>query len=93
MIDEMQKLRDALDAANVSWYDDSTRGHGMYICRTKFTNKYDEPCSVILGKGISYGWQAGLLEVMPPLYRNTDYDDEVQGWLTADEIIAAWIEG
>lgn len=88
---EMQKLRNALTAAGVEWKDDSDGRFGLFIYRTKFTNKNNEPCSVIYGEHISYGWQAGLLEVMPPLERDDEYSDDVQGWLTADEIIAEWI--
>lgn len=88
---EMQKLRNALTAAGVEWKDDSDGRFGLFIYRTKFTNKNNEPCSVIYGENISYGWQAGLLEVMPPLERDDEYSDDVQGWLTADEIIAEWI--
>ena len=88
---EMQKLRDALTAAGVEWEDNSDGRFGLFIYRTKFTNKYGEPCSVIYGENVSYGWQAGLLEVMPPLERDDEYFDDVQGWLTADEIVAEWI--
>lgn len=88
---EMQKLRDALTKAGVKWKDDSDGRFGLFIYRTKFTNKHSEPCSVIYGESISYGWQAGLLEVMPPLERDDEYSDDVQGWLTADEIAAEWI--
>lgn len=88
--DEMMKLREGLDAAGVAWRDDSAYQFGMRFERTKFTNKYGDACSIIFAEGVSYGWQAGLLEVMPPLDRDPDYYDEVQGWLTADEILAEW---
>lgn len=88
---EMQKLRDALTAANIEWRDDSEDKYGMHFERTKFTNKYGDNCSVVFIEDFSYGWQADLLESMPPLDRDPDYYDEVQGWLTADEIAAAWI--
>ena len=88
---EMQKLREALDENGIKWRDDSDARFGMFIYRTKFMNKKGEECSVIYGEQISYGWQAGLLEVMPPLQRDDVFDDDVQGWLTADEIIAEWV--
>ena len=88
---EMRKLRIALDMVGIPWRDDSDARFGMLIYRTKFTNKKGEQCSVIYGENISYGWQAGLLEVMPPLHRDDFYDDDVQGWLTAEEIIAEWV--
>ena len=91
MNQEMQKLRDALDNANIPWIDFSDNNLGTIVYRTRFINKNNVRCSVIYGKNISYGWQAGLLEVMPPLHRDDIYDDDVQGWLTADEIIAEWI--
>ena len=89
---EMQKLRDGLDNAGIAWEDNSDGRFGLFICRTRFTNKYGEDCSVIYGESVSYGWQAGLLESMPPIRKDDFYDDDdVQGWLTADEIIKAWI--
>lgn len=91
---EMQKLRNALTAAGVEWKDDSDGRFGLFIYRTKFTNKNNEPCSVIYGENISYGWQAGLLETMPPVHpyaEDDPYADEVEGWLTAEEIIKAWL--
>lgn len=88
---EMRKLRDGLDKSGIKWYDDSDARFGLFIYRTKFTNKHGEDCSVIYGESISYGWQAGLLEVMPPLHRDDVYEDDVQGWLTADEILAEWV--
>ena len=91
MTNEMLKLRKALDNAGVEWRDDSAYQFGMHFERTKFTNKYGESCSVIFIEGMSYGWQGGFLESMPALARDPEYDDEVQGWLTADEIVAAWL--
>lgn len=88
---EMIKLRKALDDAGVEWYDDSSARFGLFICRTKFMNKNGEKCSVIFGENLSYGWQAGLLESMPPLHRDDEFDDDVQGWLTAKEIVEAWL--
>lgn len=89
--DEMMKLREGLDAADVDWHDKSEYKYGMRFERTHFTNKHGEKCSVVYIPGVSYGWQAELLESMPPLDRDPDYYDEVQGWLMADEILAAWV--
>ncbi len=88
---EMHELRKALDNAGVEWRDDSEVSAGMFFERTKFTNKFGVPCSVIYIKGFSYGWQAELLEVMPPLGRDDEFEEDVQGWLTAKEIIEAWV--
>lgn len=92
---EMMKLRKALDAANVNWYDDSFASPFGFIgiIRTKFTNKNGDKCSVICGES-TYGGQFGLLETMPPVHpyaEDDPYADEVEGWLTAEEIIEAWI--
>lgn len=92
---EMMKLRKALDAAGIAWYDDSyaTPFGWVGITRTKFTNKNGEKCSVICGES-TYGGQAGLLETMPPVHPYAEDDpfaDDVEGWLTAEEIIEAWI--
>ena len=86
---EMTKLREALDAAGIKWEDKSDNWRGLNTCCTVFMNKNEEYCSVSYCKGISYGWQAGLLEIWPPICK--DDGDNVEGWLTADEIIKAWV--
>ena len=88
---EMRKLREGLDAAGIKWYDKSEYCLGIEFQRTHFTNRQGADCSVIYAPGISYGWQGEKLECMPPLHRDDEYDDDVQGWLTADEILAAWV--
>ena len=89
---EMRALREGLTAAGIKWYDDSTTiSNNTGIFRTKFINKYGQKCSVIYGVGVSYGWNDGLLESMPPVHLNNFYADEVEGWLTANDIIEAWI--
>ena len=48
---------------------------------------------VIYAPNISYGWQGEMLECMPPIDydpNDEDFADEVQGWLSADEILFAW---
>lgn len=88
---EMHELRKALDNAGIEWRDDSEDKYGMHFERTKFTNKYGDNCSVIFIEGMSYGWQAGMLEVMPPLHPDPNFHDEVEGWLTAEEIADEWL--
>ena len=88
---EMHELRKALDNAGIEWYDNSEVRAGTFFERTKFNNKFGVPCSVIYIEGMSYGWQGGMLEVMPPLQRDDDFDEDVQGWLTAQEIADAWL--
>ena len=95
MTNEMTKLRQALDKAEIEWYDDSyaTPFGWVGIVRTKFYNKDGVKCFVICGES-TYGGQAGLLETMPPVHPYAEDDpfkDDVEGWLTADEIIEAWI--
>jgi hypothetical protein len=87
---EMTKLRKALDSAGIKWQDYSSYTAGAYIERTRFINKYGEECSVICGDW-TYGGPV-LLESMPPVnHYGDDFKDEVEGYLEADEIIAAWI--
>ena len=92
VIDEMAKLREGLDAAGLPWVDKSEYRYGMEFQRTHFVNKHHVACSAIYIPGMSYGWQGELLEVAPPLIRDEDYEDEVQGWLTAEEILAEWAQ-
>lgn len=92
---EMNKLRKALDAAGIKWEDRSAVPPFGWvgITRTRFTNKDGIEVSVICGEH-TYGGQAGLLETMPPVHPYEDDDpfaDDVEGWLTADEIIEAWL--
>lgn len=73
----------------------------------KFNIKYETPCdfgierihfvspitqanvSVIFGRG-TYGFECGLLESMPPTDA-PDCLDDVEGYLTAEEVIKAFI--
>jgi len=90
VVKEMAKLREGLDNAGIAWVDKSEYRYGMEFQRTHFTNKHGESCSVVYIPGMSYGWQGELLESMPPLHRDDEFSDEVQGWLSADEILAEW---
>lgn len=90
--EEMQKLRDILDNCMIQWWDCSedmsSKNIAIWICRTRF-NFYDTEVSVINGMGTYGGYSTnekdnkGLLEVWCK-YIN---DGEVQGYMTADEII------
>ena len=82
---EMQKLQSALNAKGYKWEDASDE----LIRRVHFVNKNNDHCSVIFGERFTYGGRDGLLETMPPVHNIQD--DSVEGWLTADEIIAAWL--
>jgi len=86
MVKEMIKLREALDALGIAWKDVSDN----LITRTHFVIN-GVPRSVIHGAG-TYGGQADLLEVMPPLdygSNNVSKVEDVQGCVTAQEIINA----
>ncbi len=92
---EMNKLRKALDNAGIDWYDDSFASPFGWcgIIRTKFVNNKGVKVSVICGES-TYGGQAGLLETMPPVHpyaEDNPFADDVEGWLTAEDIIKEWI--
>ena len=93
---EMHELRKALDNAGIEWRDDSEVRAGMFFERTKFNNKFGDACSVVYIEGFSIGWQGGFLESMPPVHfeeiDDADFwQDEVEGYLTAQEIVDAWL--
>ena len=92
---EMDKLRNALDNAGIDWRDDSFASPFGWvgIIRTKFTNKEGVNVSVICGES-TYGGEFGLLESMPPVHpydEDNPFADDVEGWLTAQDIIDAWL--
>ena len=96
MVKEMQKLRQGLTDAGIEWEDASEYTWGSEFTRTHFTNRKGEKCSVIHSDGISMGAPGGFLESMPPVHRDVEPDndelwqDEVEGYLTAEEILEAW---
>lgn len=59
------------------------------FARIHFTRKDGTECSVVWGE-YSYGGREGLLETMPTVHPADEVGDEVEGYLTAAEIIAAW---
>lgn len=84
-MDEMMELRKMLDAKGIEWVDE---GDG-FIERTHFVRGDGVLCSVVWGDSLTYGGDEGLLETMPPVH--DDVDDDVEGYLTAQEIAAAWL--
>ena len=89
---EMRLLREGLTKAGIKWRDDSSTVCGAVIYRTKFKNNQGIDCSVIYGKHISYGWEQGLLESMPPIHWDSDGDFyEVEGYLEARDILDSWV--
>lgn len=86
MVKQMEILREALDRHGIEWEDVSN----SYITRTHFELDGVKR-SVIHGMG-TYGGQAELLEIMPPLdYSSNSISkvEDVQGWVSAQEIIDA----
>ena len=91
--EELNKVAAALDAAHIQWKNMSSFG----IERIHF-NRGAIRVSVINGE-YSYGGRLGLLETMPPTnekpqgdeYSLLDWAIDVEGCLTADEVIKAWI--
>jgi hypothetical protein len=92
--EELNKVAAALNAKNIPWKNKSSLG----MERIHF-NRGAICVSVINGE-FSYGGHLGLLETMPPTtempkdnnFSLISWANDVEGCLTADEIIAAWIE-
>ena len=92
--EELNKVAAALDAAGIPWKDKS----GLGMERIHF-NRGAICVSGINGE-FSYGGHLGLLQTMPPTtempkdnnFSLINWANDVEGCLTADEVIAAWIE-
>ena len=63
------------------WIGEITR-HQVTVIDEKGKVVFDAICQTG-----SYGYQQGLLEIMDGTLKLTKVDDEVEGWLTADEIM------
>jgi len=84
-MNELDKVAAALDELEIPY----TMPCSFGIDRIHFTSPItSDHVSVIYGPG-TYGAEVGLLESMPPVQE--DWGDEVQGYLHAEEIIAAFI--
>lgn len=84
MSEQMDALRDMLSERGVDWWDNSDDWFERTSIRP---DGYDGVVySVVFGDG-SFGCEEGLLESMPPVH--PDYDDDVEGYLTADAIVSA----
>lgn len=82
---EIEKLFDLLDKANVPY-------EVNYIFDTKqmcYPDKAHRICDAVCHQ-YSYGGSAGLLEIMGLTYG--DDCDDVEGWLTAEEVANRIIE-
>lgn len=90
---ELNKVANALDEKEIRWQDKSSYG----IERIHFmvggivVSVINGPCT--------YGGEAGMLETMPPTtkqpgadgYSLFDWAKDVEGWLSADEVINYWV--
>lgn len=84
-MDELNKVAAMLDKLGIPY----TMPCSFGIDRIHFTSPItSDHVSVIYGPG-TYGAEKGLLESMPPV--EEDWGDEVQGYLHAEEVIAAFI--
>lgn len=91
---ELNKVAAALDAASIPWKNKSSFG----MERIHFNR--GAICVSVINGDFSYGGEIGLLETMPPTtekpnvdgcYSLIDWANDVEGCLTADEIIETWI--
>lgn len=90
---ELNKVAAALDATNIPWKNKSDFG----MERIHFNR--GAICVSVINGDFSYGGAIGLLETMPPTtekpqgdeYSLIDWANDVEGCLTADEVIQAWI--
>lgn len=79
MNNELQKLATLLTNAKIPFEFNSVIGTNDQICYPSCDHKI---CDAICHK-YSYGYDAGLLEIMG--LTKIDFDD-VEGWLTAEEV-------
>lgn len=90
---ELNKVVNALEEKSIPWQDNSH--HDTEGIRFKVE---DVIVSVINGPR-TYGGKAGMLETMPPTtkrpgansYSFFEWAKDVEGWLSADEVINFWI--
>ena len=90
---ELNKVADALEEKGILWQNKSS--HGTERIHFKVGGII---VSVINGPH-TYGGEAGMLETMPPTtqhpgangYSLFEWARDVEGWLSADEIINFWI--
>ena len=84
-MNELNKVKAMLDKLGIPYTTPCSFG----IDRIHFTSPITlGHVSIIYGPG-TYGAEIGLLESMPPV--EEDYGDEVQGYLHAEDVIAAFI--
>ena len=86
-MDELNKVAAALDELGIPYTTPCSFGFNRIHFRSPITS---DRVSVIYGYG-SYGAEEGLLECMPPVDDEECGDDEVQGYLHAEDVIKAFI--
>ena len=80
---EILKLKGMLEEAKIPFYFRDNHFDGYQIC---YPNKGEERvCSVVEFEG-SYGSHSDLLEIMGLLTKTESIDDEVVGYLTAENV-------
>lgn len=90
---ELDKVRQTLDEKGIIWKNKSD------ILTERIHFMIGGIVISVVNSPYSYGGEAGLLETMPPTtqmptgdeYSLFDWARDVEGWLTADEVINVWI--
>lgn len=86
-MEELNKVKAMLDKLGIPYTTPCSFG----INRIHFISPITSSrVSVVYGRPWTYGAEVGLLESMPPVNEGYAYDN-VQGYLHAEEIIAAFI--
>lgn len=83
-LDKLEKLLRSSGYGHVIRRDDAGF-HQIFVEKPDGTRMWDAICH--FG---SYGHEKGLLEVMGAPVVSPDYEDSVEGWLTADEVFSRW---
>ena len=85
---QMEKLENMLNISNIPF---EITEHWSHTEQIWYPSRENPICDVICfggtGLGGSYGHEEGLLEIMGTIVRADDDDDDVEGWLTAEEIL------
>ena len=84
MITEMTTLIDMMNSANIP-YELTTDCCGNEFGQLWYPSRHNNICDVICHE-FSYGGSEGLLEIMGLV--DDDCDDDVEGWLTAENVFA-----
>jgi len=80
-LDEIEKLHEMLEKANIP-HEYSDRFDGKFISYPQHQNFICDACCF----GGSYGYEAGLIEIMGLLTPEEYENDDVVGWLDAENV-------